>query len=329
MSLIVRLVQPERATIVAALHQNFVSFGYVLGSLLWYVAQTWRGQIYVNRVLVFDRFSVVFASNAVMCAVLGIAATKILAGVETRSTTMTSVNDCNDSHRDPSRPITSTKRSNYNSITVINATKSHSGAHANRQLVRQGIAFFTSAMFLFRICTGIVMTSNQAAMVNIFHVSDALITWISLIEASLSFLLISFLSRLSSLLHDRSLALLIISIQTVAVALYMPLFGPLTIMQSMGAFILMKLATMSFTGLCVSMLSSMLGGLYKHAYAGYVWTGGMMGMACGQFLLMQVIVPFTGTWKYGGFTMPVLAVMGMFCMPKIRKTFRGHPVLRL
>lgn len=328
-SMIVRVVDPEMGTVAAALHQTCVSFGYVLGSLLWYVAQMWRGQIYVNSVLVFDRFSVVFAANGVMCAVLGIAATKILAGVDNRSRIMNSRNDSNDCNLNPSQPITSTKQSNYNAITGKLAERnSSSHTHADRLLLRQGICFFTTAMFLFRVCTGIVMTSNQAAMVNLFHVTDTQITWISLIESSLSCLLIFVLSRVSSFLDDRYLALVIIFIQTVAVSLYMPFFGPLTVVQSMCAFILMKLATMSFTGLCVSMLSTTLGRLYRHAYAGYVWTGGMMGMACGQFLLMRVIVPFTGTWKYGGFTMPVLIVMGMFCMQKTRKTFREYPPLR-
>lgn len=337
-SLVVRLVRPKHGLMAAAIHQNFIVAGCFLGPALWYLAQLWQTH-WTFSFLFLNRFAVVFIVNFVVSATFAALILRYLGNLDfihsraqsRRQSLMTNgiaettpiiERGINLNLSDESLQKLVNETNAYASIDDIKDPRELDRELSNnfseaQSKVRKSIAFFFVALFLFRVGTGTVITTIQPIVVNRFKATDSLVAWLSFVETLSTCSMSWILSFLSSKLSNRQFVSIVLALQLLGISLMLPIFPTFSLAQAVAGFIFVLQATISYTAACVSMLSKVLGPLYKHSYAGYIWVGGMLGMAAAQGLFVRWIVPFIGTWAYAVFLTPVLIVVGMFCSPWI------------
>lgn len=314
LSLIAVVVTPEMATPTMAVHQTATTAGYIIGPMVWYVIQKWRGSFNVallsslwpscdhGCVIVFDRFSLLYLFNAVISGCGALMSVFVF-------------RNCHGSG------ITSTPQqetSQQQSTLLLPKLRQHDAPSHDPYLPLFTVTLFSLMAFLFGSSTSIVRTSFQTLLVNMFHFPDSTLAVITLTEALAMTSIGAILSQLSSRCSDGILFLVIATMQLVGMALFLPLFhkdgGGVGFSQVMAGVVLSLCAGISFAAVCVSLMAKRMGKLYEQKHFGIVWAAGMLGMAASNWLLGSLIVDFVGSWMYALFMVPIAVVLGLFWM---------------
>lgn len=318
LSLIAGIVPVNEATVTATVHQTIMTVGYLVGPMVWYGVQTWRGRISLScfgYLVVFDRFSLLYLFNAVvsgLVAVMSVFAFRHATHTEravSNTTVLSITEDQQQENAQQSTPLLLKHRKN---------TPIHHDDDSPSTLFT--ITLFSVMAFLFGSSTSIVRTSFQTLIVNTFHFCDSTLGLITFIEAIVMTSVGAFLSKLSHIVTDNILFIIITFMQLFGMALFLPLFGSnnnnnnnhVSFAQVMLGVVCSLSAGISFAAVCVNLISKRLGTRYEQRHFGVVWCGGMLGMACSNWILGTLIVEFIGSWMYVLFMIPIVIVLVLF-----------------
>lgn len=333
LSLIAMILPPDRKTGTATMHQTIMTAGYLVGPLVWYGVQKWRGSLSVWLLLfdghyyeiVFDRFSLLYLFNSVVSGAVAIVSVFVFRNAKD---TTSIAGQCI-----PVLPIEEKKNKEEQKEVAQQSTPLLYRLKINKENNINNnpstlftITLFSVMAFLFGSSTSIVRTSFQTLIVNTFKFPDSTLGLITFVEAIAMTCIGAMLSKLSHVVTDDVLFMLITGMQVFGMAMFLPLFGGdhVSFAQVMVGVVLSLCAGISFAAVCVSLMSKQMGKLYKQRHFGIVWGWGMLGMACSNWIIGQLIVEFVGSWMYLLFMIPIVIVLvlfvGVFSMRRRKKT---------
>lgn len=230
------LVSPASRTTFFALHQLMNPISNLLAPLCWIQIQRWTGSVSImSNIIVLDRFSLSHLTAIVLLLVAFIISRSFLSEVEdtadaepNSAATVQHPPESEPLLRETPRSQAPNSATNYTTLPIDEVVL---GEPPN-------FSFYLAVSVLGRVSTSIAAVSFQPILVDIFLVSDARLGRIYLMAASLALgfpLISAFLSRF---LSDKEVMLLGLLLKLGGNLLYLPLFGPVSVLQLVVAYVL-------------------------------------------------------------------------------------------
>ena len=309
------LISREHRTSVLAIHQLMTPIGAILGSLIWYIAQLWNGevQLYVSqRFLIIDRFFIVQGLTGLMMALAAIICFTVLRNKETS----TGIGTCNTQQQEQQPLLPENHREDSEEGISSQDASISEQMEPNQNENWQLFLYLCSIILLVRLSASLHDVAFQPIMVDIFRSTDGEMALMFGVIAALSIIPPFLITMWARYTQDRNILLTGLLVKVIGMVLYLPIFGYPNRTQILIGYVLILKASVFFVTAILSLVTKTVNNRKRSMALGYIWSVAGIGPAITQLLLREMVIDVWRSWKFAMMIGPGVVGLIMTIYPK-------------